>query len=149
MSVLARLTSDPPLTSHPSAEPAAAEPVFDAEAMNQLTGMGFPEIRCKRALLATGNGGDANAAMEWLFQHMEDAGGSHRLSDVDARLTQYCADIDDPLPAAGVAAASSSNEPSEDQIAGVTEMGFSPAQARKALRETVRSVLLPLPVVPN
>lgn len=55
-------------------EPAAAEVTFDAEAMNQLTGMGFPEIRCKRALLATGNTEDANAAMEWLFAHMEDAG---------------------------------------------------------------------------
>ena len=35
--------------------------------MAQLSGMGFPEIRCKRALLATGNNGNAEAAMEWLF----------------------------------------------------------------------------------
>lgn len=39
-----------------------------------LLGMGFPEIRCKRALLATGNGPDGEAAMEWLFAHMDDAG---------------------------------------------------------------------------
>lgn len=48
-------------------------PVFDAEAMAQLEGMGFPQVRCQKALLATGNA-DANAAMEWLFAHMEDHG---------------------------------------------------------------------------
>ena len=41
--------------------------------MDQLLGMGFPEIRCQKALLATGNE-DPQAAMEWLFQHMEDPG---------------------------------------------------------------------------
>lgn len=43
--------------------------------MNQLLGMGFPEIRAKRALLATGNNG-AEMAMNWLFEHMEDPGTS-------------------------------------------------------------------------
>jgi len=41
--------------------------------MSQLEAMGFPAIRCQKALLATGNN-DAEAAMEWLFAHMEDAG---------------------------------------------------------------------------
>lgn len=50
-----------------------AGPVFNAAAMEMLTGMGFPEIRCQRALLATGNS-DSEAAMNWLFSHMEDAG---------------------------------------------------------------------------
>ncbi|GJN88584.1 hypothetical protein Rhopal_001550-T1 [Rhodotorula paludigena] len=101
-------------------EDAPAEPQFDAEAMGQLTGMGFPEIRAKRALLATGHNG-AEVAMNWLFEHMEDP------------------DIDDPLPAAAAPAAAGSaagGEPTEDQIATVCEMGFTPAQARKALRET-------------
>lgn len=35
--------------------------------------MGFPEIRCQRALLATGNR-SADVAMEWLFSHMDDTG---------------------------------------------------------------------------
>ena len=48
-------------------------PEFNAEAMAQLEAMGFPTVRCQKALLATGNS-DANAAMEWLFQHMEDPG---------------------------------------------------------------------------
>lgn len=40
-----------------------------------LEGMGFPTVRCQRALLATGNS-DGEAAMEWLFAHMDDPGGS-------------------------------------------------------------------------
>jgi len=48
-------------------------PTFDAEAMAQLEGMGFPTVRCQKALLATGNA-DQTAAMEWLFAHMEDPG---------------------------------------------------------------------------
>ena len=50
-------------------------PTFNAEAMAQLEGMGFPTVRCQKALLATGNA-DPNAAMEWLFAHMEDPGMS-------------------------------------------------------------------------
>jgi uncharacterized UBP type Zn finger protein len=49
--------------------------MFNAEAMAQLEGMGFPTVRCQKALLATGNA-DPNAAMEWLFAHMEDTGAS-------------------------------------------------------------------------
>lgn len=41
--------------------------------MAQLSGMGFPENRCKRALIATGHHG-AEVAMNWLFEHMEDPG---------------------------------------------------------------------------
>lgn len=38
-----------------------------------LEGMGFPLIRSQKALLATGNS-SGEAAMEWLFGHMEDPG---------------------------------------------------------------------------
>ena len=41
--------------------------------MAQLEAMGFLTIRCQKALLATGNQ-DPEAAMEWLFAHMEDPG---------------------------------------------------------------------------
>jgi ubiquitin carboxyl-terminal hydrolase 5/13 len=54
-------------------EGSAGLPAFNAEAMAQLEGMGFPTVRCQKALLATGNA-DPTAAMEWLFAHMEDAG---------------------------------------------------------------------------
>ncbi|KAI9271509.1 hypothetical protein BDA99DRAFT_297871 [Phascolomyces articulosus] len=97
------------------APPAAAEPQFDETAVEQLMAMGFPENRCKRALLNTGNNG-AEIAMNWLFEHMEDPG------------------IDDPLPSQ--AASGGASGPSEEQIGILCEMGFTPLQAKKALKET-------------
>ncbi|TDL27668.1 ubiquitinyl hydrolase [Rickenella mellea] len=93
---------------------ARSLPAFNVAAMAQLSGMGFSDIRCHKALLATGNS-DAEAAMEWLFTHIEDP------------------DIDDPIQLGG---ASSGPEPSAEQIEMLGDMGFSPPQAKKALRET-------------
>ena len=104
---------------------SGGEPEWDAGVMSQLTSMGFPEIRCKKAILATGMG-DAESAMNWLFAHMEDA------------------DIDDPIDfsaatntltaaagAAGAAGAASGGGPDTSML---EEMGFTSAQAKKALR---------------
>jgi uncharacterized UBP type Zn finger protein len=55
--------------------PASTLPEFNEAALSELLLMGFPEIRCQKALLATGNS-DSSAAMEWLFNHMDDAGSS-------------------------------------------------------------------------
>ncbi|KAI8342975.1 hypothetical protein BC941DRAFT_410122 [Chlamydoabsidia padenii] len=90
-----------------------SEPSFDNEALDQLAAMGFGLNRCKRALLNTGNNG-AEVAMNWLFEHMEDP------------------DIDDPLENAP----QTTNEATAEQISTLCEMGFSPSQAKKALRET-------------
>lgn len=38
----------------------------------QLTSMGFSENGCRRAAIATGNA-DPETAMNWIFEHMEDA----------------------------------------------------------------------------
>ncbi|KAE9393596.1 ubiquitin carboxyl-terminal hydrolase 14 [Gymnopus androsaceus JB14] len=91
-------------------------PEFNEAAMAQLQAMGFPTIRCQKALLATGNS-DPEAAMEWLFGHMEDP------------------DIDAPIQA--TTTTSSGPEPSQEQIMMLGDMGFTAAQAKKALRETV------------
>jgi ubiquitin carboxyl-terminal hydrolase 5/13 len=48
-------------------------PQFNEAALAQLEAMGFPTIRCQKSLLATGNN-DPEAAMEWLFGHMDDPG---------------------------------------------------------------------------
>ncbi|EAU87111.2 ubiquitin carboxyl-terminal hydrolase 14 [Coprinopsis cinerea okayama7 len=100
-----------------AAEAAPGLPEFNAAAMAQLEGMGFPTVRCQKALLATGNS-DPEAAMEWLFAHMEDP------------------DIDDPIPIPGPGGSSAGPEPSPEQVAMLADMGFTPAQAKKALRET-------------
>ncbi|EIW65829.1 hypothetical protein TREMEDRAFT_72540 [Tremella mesenterica DSM 1558] len=97
--------------------PTAATPAFNALALEQLEAMGFPTIRCQKALLATGNG-DAEMAMTWLFEHMDDP------------------DIDAPLANAGVSSVAGGPEPSAEQIAMIAEMGFTSAQARKALRQS-------------
>ncbi|KAI8376214.1 uncharacterized protein BYT42DRAFT_573797 [Radiomyces spectabilis] len=97
----------------PEDAPAIQEPAFDAAALEQLMAMGFPENRCKRALMNTGNNG-AEIAMNWLFEHMEDP------------------DIDEPLAATDIAPTGAS----DDQINTLCEMGFTASQAKKALRET-------------
>ncbi|KAI0032442.1 ubiquitinyl hydrolase [Vararia minispora EC-137] len=91
----------------------APGPQVDVDALQQLEAMGFPTVRCQRALLATGDAG-AEAAMEWLFAHMDDP------------------DIDAPIQAPGAQAP----EPSAEQVELLAAMGFTPTQARKALRET-------------
>ncbi|KAF8467893.1 ubiquitinyl hydrolase [Gautieria morchelliformis] len=95
---------------------APSQPEFNQLALAQLEAMGFPLVRCQKALLATGNS-DPEAAMEWLFGHMEDP------------------DIDTPLQAAAPRSASAP-EPAPEQIAMLADMGFTAPQARKALKET-------------
>ena len=98
-------------------EPESQTPAFvpDANAFAMLEGMGFPRNRCERALHATGNS-DANAAMEWIFAHMED-------SDIDAPL--------DPSAGSG-----SSAEVDPEKVEMFAAMGFSPLQGKGALKET-------------
>ncbi|KAF4121487.1 ubiquitin carboxyl-terminal hydrolase 5/13 [Geosmithia morbida] len=101
-------------------ESSQQAPAFvpDATALAMLEGMGFPQVRCEKALHATGNS-DANAAMEWLFGHMEDP------------------DIDEPLNLGGGAASvggAADADPEKIEMLGA--MGFGPPQAKKALKET-------------
>lgn len=87
--------------------------VANEAALSQLEGMGFPRVRCEKALHATGNN-DAEAAMNWLFAHMDDA------------------DIDEPVNLGG---GSSIHADDADKIAQLGDMGIGAPQARKALRE--------------
>ncbi|KAI9808710.1 MAG: hypothetical protein M1825_003862 [Sarcosagium campestre] len=107
-----------PLPEEAKAETSAAF-VPDAAAIAQLEGMGFPRVRGEKALHATGNA-DPEAAMNWLFSHMDDP------------------DIDNPLSlgttAAGAGGASAAVD--AEKIENLGAMGFAPPQARKALKET-------------
>ena len=66
--------------------------------------------------------------------------------------TPLIVDIDEPIviqssgAAGGAGAGAGGHEPNEGQVSMLAEMGFTHAQARKALRETVRShIAIPLP----
>lgn len=102
-----------------TAASASTEPEVDAGALEQLMTMGFPENRCKRALITTGNNG-AELAMGWILEHMDDPS------------------VDDPItaPSSGAGAGSDTGA-SDEQVSMLCAMGFSPAQAKKALKETV------------
>jgi len=51
-------------------------------------------------------------------------------------------DIDAPLQPPSGGSAGGVSEPDPDQVAMLADMGFTSAQARKALRETVRMLFL-------
>lgn len=87
-------------------------------ALSMLEAMGFPRVRCEKALHATGNA-DPEAASNWLFSHMEDP------------------DIDTPVDFnAGSGSAGGSAAADPEQIESLGAMGFSAPQARQALKET-------------
>jgi ubiquitin carboxyl-terminal hydrolase 5/13 len=88
--------------------------VPNAEALMMLESMGFPRVRCEKALHATGNG-DAEAASFWLMEHMEDP------------------DIDVPMEQPG---AKKGVQIDEASLGMLTSMGFSVPQARQAMKET-------------
>jgi ubiquitin carboxyl-terminal hydrolase 5/13 len=88
-------------------------------ALSMLEAMGFPRVRCEKALHATGNA-DPDAASNWLFAHMEDP-------DID--------DIVDLNPSSG----SGGGAPAvidPEKIENLGAMGFNAPQARQALKET-------------
>ncbi|KAJ5913458.1 hypothetical protein N7504_002341 [Penicillium tannophilum] len=85
--------------------------------MDQLLGMGFPAVRCEKALHATGNA-DPEAAMNWLFAHMEDP------------------DIDEPLILKGSTGGTMNAEQDETKVAQLGDMGIEASRARQALSAT-------------
>jgi ubiquitin carboxyl-terminal hydrolase 5/13 len=88
-------------------------------ALEMLTAMGFPTIRCTKALKATGNS-DVESASNWLFEHMDDA-------DIDSP-------IEEDNPSGAAQGGSTAIDPA--QIEDLGAMGFSAPQARQALKET-------------
>ena len=92
----------------------APEVTPNMDLVNQLVSMGFLENGCKRAAIATGNS-DAEAAMNWLLEHMEDP------------------NLNDPI-VSGASAAPSVFIPDSDAVTMITSMGYSNQQATAALK---------------
>jgi ubiquitin carboxyl-terminal hydrolase 5/13 len=121
------MTEDAAPAAGASAAAAAAPEVFvpDVSLVEQLMGMGFSQNGCTRAAIATRNA-DAETAMNWIFEHMEDA------------------DFNDPpvLPSAGgasaAAAAGAAAVVSVDPEAMMmlTSMGYTEGQVAAALQAT-------------
>ncbi|KAJ3095844.1 6-phosphofructokinase, alpha subunit [Phlyctochytrium planicorne] len=105
-------------TQFPEEVEAPKLPTVDAEAMSQLMGMGFTELRATKALIKTGNNG-AEVAMSWLFEHLEDP------------------DIDDPIEVGGGPGAGGA---SEEELGQIMDMGFTLTQAKRAMKETNNSL---------
>jgi ubiquitin carboxyl-terminal hydrolase 5/13 len=98
---------------------SATGPEFNQTVVEQLMMMGFSDIRAKKACLATGGlNSNADSAMTWLFEHMEDLG------------------IDDPIPSATSAGNDMDIVYDEAQLGNLMDMGFSVGQAKKAIKET-------------
>jgi len=91
---------------------------IDENIVGELAMMGFPIEGCRKAVYYTGNSG-AEAAMEWVFEHSNDADFAEKLE----------------LPSASKTP-SSSFTPSEDALMMIQGMGFSMEHAVKALKAT-------------
>jgi len=103
-------------------EKTTTEPQIDAQIVSQLEIMGFPNVRCKKAAIATQNSGAEPALqalfscffltffllfLQWLMEHMDDP------------------DIDAPIQAQQPKSTSSSkSEPSPEMISSLAEMGM-------------------------
>jgi ubiquitin carboxyl-terminal hydrolase 5/13 len=93
--------------------------------LEMLMSMGFPRVRCEKALHATGNA-DTEMAAAWLFEHMEDP-------DIDTPLQLSSSSGGAQSSSVGGAAATVVDP---DSIEALGNMGFSAPQARQALKET-------------
>ena len=112
------LQNDEQLLPEDVATSGAPSFVPNESALASLEGMGFPRVRCEKALHNTGNS-DAEAAMNWLFAHMDDP------------------DIDTPLDLGGTTGGSGNSASVDaESIQMIESMGISTPQARKALKET-------------
>jgi ubiquitin carboxyl-terminal hydrolase 5/13 len=101
----------------PDIDVSARRFVPNQYALDQLLSMGFPKARCEKALYTTGNS-DPEAAMNWLFAHMDDP------------------DIDEPVVASEVMGGAASAQDDPTKVTQLVEMGIDVSRARKALGAT-------------
>lgn len=110
-------------TTAPAAASTSVEP--DQGLVSQLVSMGFSENGCRRAAIATHNA-DADTAMNWIFEHMEDP------------------DFNDPPTAVqnapGAVAAGAAVGVDPEAMMMLTSMGYTEAQVGAALQATDNNI---------
>ncbi|KAL3469471.1 hypothetical protein BJX99DRAFT_241252 [Aspergillus californicus] len=89
----------------------------NAELLGQLVAMGFPDVRCEKALYFTGNS-DPEAAMNWLLSHMDDT------------------DIDVPINKDEATSKATNYTHDPTKVTRLNEMGIDDVRARRALAAT-------------
>jgi len=104
-----------------SDEEGPKEPAFKEEDVAIITTMGFTINQAHRALYAT-KGQPVDLAIAWIMEHMDDP------------------DINLPLPSANNKKQSASVNISPENIQTIQFMGFTEAQAKKALKNTSNNV---------
>jgi len=90
-------------------------PQINEQDVKILMDMGFPRLRCEKAILASGNRGSELATV-WLFDHMDDP------------------ELDTPI--SKKVSTSHIDVISQELVQQLSEMGFTVGQAKKALKET-------------
>lgn len=115
-----------PAAAAAAAPAAAAAAQADEAVVMQLVSMGFSEHGCRRAALATGNNPDA--AMEWVFAHMDDGDFNEPLQNPMLAAEGAVAARVAP---ASVSAAAAAVDP--EALTLLSSMGFSELHASAAL----------------
>lgn len=105
----------------PDVDVPPPQPAFDANVIQQLAEMGFPIEACKRAVFFTKNCG-LEPATQWIMEHIADS------------------DFGDPFVPPGTNALASAFVADPNGLEMLMGMGFSTAQATKALKETNNNV---------
>jgi len=107
-----------PLPDETTSGSTSSLPPLNESASQQIQEMGFSAIQAEKALRMTGNS-SAEAAMQWLFEHIEDD------------------DINVPFQPPGQRAGGAVVEVDQEKMGDLMGMGFEEHMAKRALQETV------------
>lgn len=128
-------TDTPAASAAPSATSATTNAeafVIDEGLVMTLVSMGFSENGCRRAAIATRNA-DPDTAMNWVFEHMEDAD----FNDPPVMPSEPTAAA---APSGGVAASGAGPAADPEAVAMLTSMGYTAEQVAAALEATSNNI---------
>jgi len=107
-----------PLPDETASGSTPSLPPLNESASQQIQEMGFSAVQAEKALRMTGNT-SAEAAMQWLFEHIDDE------------------DLNVPFQTPGQGAGGAVAEVDQGKMEDLMGMGFDEHMAKRALQETV------------